>query len=418
MLVFTDANSETFIPNGFLAIPRKNVDRVRLETAVPPVFGKEEIMKHVLLSFSLIICLAGFVFAEGTPEQEGASAPAAQTSPEMRTIIDMAGNSITIPAEGATFGIFGGPISQIPAVLGVTDSVVAVTKGAQMMEFMRTIDPTIETKPAPRSTNGNINVEELMIADPDCVIAFDVDGNIVKEQTDIQVIFLTGTMQDGFEELKEEALFFGDVFMQPDRAKTYVDYLDETLDLLETRLGSIPKEKKIKVFIGEGPTHLATLGGDTFISQWLDAAGMRNAVFEVDTAGGHQEGLHSGFLEISMEQVILSNPDIIIIDTGKSEELYEDPKWQEISAIKNRQVYRVPTGVFLWSRPSLESAVTYPLWLAYKAYPELFADRSLADRYKDFYKTIFSYEPDDETVSRIINGQMGKVVFGQIDKKR
>lgn len=332
---------------------------------------------------------------------------------ESRQVTDMTGRNISIPAKAATFGVFGGPISQIPYMLGAQDSVVAVTKGAQMMELMNLMDPTLKTKPAPRTTNGNVNIETLLAANPDCVIAFDVDGRIVEKHTEIPVIFLSGNMGAAFDELREEVRFFGEVFQKNERATRYVTYLDKTLKMIKERIGDIPVEKRKKIFVGEGSSHLQTLGGDTFITKWMDAAMCRNAILDVNTTVGQHEGMHTGFMEISMEQVIQSNPDMIIIDRGKPADLKQDSRWQEIKAVKENRVYMVPSGVFLWSRPSAESAVLYPLWMAFKAYPEHFADLSYRDELKRFYREIFEYEISDQQADKIENGKMGRVLFGQ-----
>ncbi|MDN7011589.1 Fe3+-hydroxamate ABC transporter substrate-binding protein [Methanoculleus sp. FWC-SCC3] len=340
------------------------------------------------------------------------------TTPEdpaaTRTITDMEGNQITLPAKGATFGVFGGPISQVPYLLGANASIVAVTKGPQMMEMMQEMDPGIIDKPAPRTTNGNVNIEELLVANPDCVIAFDVDGKIVESHTDIPVIYLSGTMGDGFDEMRREIAFMGEVFGKPDRAQAYIDYLDGTLAFLRERTGDIPDDERATVFLGEGVSHLQTLGGDTFFAEWTEAAGCRNAVAGIETTLGQQEGMHTGINEISMEQVLAVDPDIIIIDTGSPTELKDDSRWKELGAVKEGRVYKEPTGVFLWSRPSAESAVLYPLWLAYNAYPDRFEDVPLTDRVKDFYAEIFEFPITDAQAQKVIDGTYGSVTFGQV----
>lgn len=331
-----------------------------------------------------------------------------------RMITDMAGNQVVLPIEGATFGVFGGPISQVPYLLGANASITAVTKGPQMMEMMQEMDPDIIKKPAPRTTNGNINIEELLVTNPDCVIAFDVDGEIVESHTDIPVIYLSGTMSDGFEEMCQEITFMGEVFGKPERAQAYIDYLDETLTFLRDRTADIPKDERVTVYLGEGVSHLQTLGGDTFFTEWADAAGCINAVSAIETTQGQQEGMHTGINEISMEQVLAVNPGIIIIDTGSPADLANDSRWKELTAVKEGRVYKEPTGLFLWSRPSAESAVLYPLWIAYKAYPDRFDDVPLTDRVKDFYAEIFGFTITDAQAQKVISGTYGSVTFGQV----
>lgn len=367
-------------------------------------------MRRVSFVFCMLILAAGLLCCgctTTTSEDQGAA-------PGTRTITDMEGNQIVLPSEGATFGVFGGPISQVPYLLGANASVTAVTKGPQMMEMMQEMDPGIVNKPAPRTTNGNVNIEELLVTNPGCVIAFDVDGEIVESHTDIPVIYLSGTMSDGFDEMRREIVFMGEVFQKPERAQAYINYLDDTLAFLRERTADIPEDERVTVFLGEGVSHLQTLGGDTFFTEWTDAAGCKNAVSAIETTQGQQEGMHSGINEISMEQVLAVDPYIIIIDTGRPADLAADARWKELRAVKEGRVYKEPTGLFLWSRPSAESAVLYPLWLAYAAYPDRFDDVPLTDRVKDFYAEIFGYTISDEQAQKVIDGTYGSVTFGQV----
>jgi iron complex transport system substrate-binding protein len=111
-----------------------------------------------------------------------------------------------------------------------------------------------------------------------------------------------------------------------------------------------------------------------------------------------------------MEQVLKWNPDIIVIDTGSPEDVYNDPKWASIKAVQKRQVYRQPNGVFVWNRPTAESAVLHPLWMAKTAYPDRFSDISMTDEVRKFYREIFSYELTDEQANKILSGEYASAI--------
>ena len=362
----------------------------------------------IVVLFAFVIA-ASAAFAGGTQEAApAAAAPAATGStadgPTTRVVTDMKGNSIELPEVNTKYAVLGGPISLAPYLFGVQDDVVAVTKGPQKMKMMQLMDPSIINKPAPRTTNGNVNIEELLLTDPDCVISFEVDGQIVEDHTDIPVIYLTGSMGDGFAAMKNETAFFGEVFQNPEKAVKYCKYLDDTLAFIDDRLKDVKKEDMASVYLGEGINHLAILGGDTFMNEWLAAAHCTNASYDIETAAGKNEGLHSGFKEISMEQVLEADPEIIIINEGAPEELTDDARWREIRAVKDGRVYMAPAGLFIWSRPSIESAVLYPLWLAYFAYPQYFKDISLEEEYIKFYKAMFDFSIDEKLAEAVITG--------------
>jgi iron complex transport system substrate-binding protein len=166
----------------------------------------------------------------------------------------------------------------------------------------------------------------------------------------------------------------------------------------------IPKDKRKIVFNGYSSNHLVTLGGDTFMQQHIELAGCRNAA-ETIRSSGMKEGLHTGLAEISMEKVLEWNPDILVIDFGSDAELYAAPKWKSINAVKTRKIFKQPIGVFIWDRPTAESAVLHPLWLAKIAYPELFADIDMAQEIKKFYQEIMSFNLTAEQIDAILSAK-------------
>jgi iron complex transport system substrate-binding protein len=85
------------------------------------------------------------------------------------------------------------------------------------------------------------------------------------------------------------------------------------------------------------------------------------------------------------------DPNLLVIDSGKPEELYSNPRWKKIKAVRNREVSKQPMGIFIWDLPNTESAVLYPLWLAKTAYPECFKDVDMVREVKRFYGEIISF---------------------------
>jgi iron complex transport system substrate-binding protein len=81
------------------------------------------------------------------------------------------------------------------------------------------MDPSIKDLVAPRSVSGQVNVEELIVADPQLVIAGDLDGSLVEKKTRIPVAFLKSDMNQSAEMLKQEIRFYGMVFGKQARAE-------------------------------------------------------------------------------------------------------------------------------------------------------------------------------------------------------
>ena len=358
-----------------------------------------------------ISCLAaGLLLVQSVAHTAG------EVGEKTRWITDMTGRQVQVAAPLTRVALFGGPTGQVVYILGARSQVCAVTSSFKGSELVNAFDPTVKTLPAPRSTSGHINVEEMLLADPQLVIAGTLDGSIVEKKTKIPVAYTESTMNEDSGSLKREIRFYAAVFQKEARGEKYIAYLDRTIAFLRSRTRAIPADKRKKVFNGYSQSHLVTLGGDTFMHERILTAGCIDATAAIATAGV-KEGLHMGLSEISMEKVLGWDPDILIIDFGKPEDLYKDQKWKNVRAVRNRQVFRQPVGVFIWDRPTAEAAVLYPLWLAKIAYPEYFRDVELMKEVKRFYHECMSFDLSDAQARALLDGSFG-IAFNNTPGKR
>jgi iron complex transport system substrate-binding protein len=336
-------------------------------------------------------------------------------APKTRVITDMRGRKIEVPVPLTKVALFGGPTGQIAYILGASDRLCAVSKALKASEMLRLIDPSIRKLPGPRGASGNINIEELLLSGPQLVIAGDLDGSIVEKKTRIPVAYLESGMKRGFELLKEEIRFYGTVFQEDARAERYIGYLEKTVAFLRSRTADIPREGRKVVYNGYGPNRLVTLGGDSFMNERIETAGCRNAA-EAILTGSKKEGLHVGLVEVSMEQVLVWNPDIMVIEFGDPGDLSREGAWQAVKAVRQRRIYREPIGIFIWSRPTAESAALHPLWLAKTAYPERFRDLDLRREVKKFYRETMSFELTDDQADKVVDAEFD-VKFGPLQRE-
>jgi iron complex transport system substrate-binding protein len=361
---------------------------------------------------SLVLCLVAILLPLTAIAETGQSTKSRKT----RWITDMNGRKIEVPDPLTRVALFGGPTGQIAYILGARSQLCAVTSTLKGSELINTFDPTIKDLPGPRTTSGQINIEELLMSNPQLVIAGNLDGSIVEKKTKIPVAYTESTMNHGFDLLRSEIRFYASVFQKEARGERYIAYLDKNIAFLQSRTKLIPADKRKKVFNGYGPSHLVTLGGDTFMHERILTAGCLDATADITTCGV-KEGLHSGLSEMSMERVLGWNPDVLIIDSGKPKELYADPRWKNIKAVRYRQVFKQPVGIFIWDRPTAESAILYPLWLAKTVYPKYFRDVDTAREVKRFYSEIMSFDLSDAQAKALLSGSFG-IKFGVTHGRR
>ena len=204
----------------------------------------------------------------------------------------MLGRKVEVPEPLTRVALLGGPTGQIAYILGARGQLCAVTKSLKTSELIKIMDPSVAQLAAPRSVSGQVNLEELLAADPQLVIAGDLDGSLVEKKTRIPVAYFQSSMEQTFDEMAEEVRFYGRVFHKEARAEKYAQYLRRTVDLIQSRVKDIPNEKRKVVFNGYSSNHLVTLGGDTFMQKHIELAGCRNAAEKLRSTRNQRRVAH------------------------------------------------------------------------------------------------------------------------------
>jgi iron complex transport system substrate-binding protein len=82
--------------------------------------------------------------------------------------------------------------------------------------------------------------------------------------------------------------------------------------------------------------------------------------------------LTGGKIDVSPEQVLVWNPDVIILTSYTQDtvsDVLANPKLQNVAAVRNHRVYVMPKYVVSWDMPVPESFLG-TMWLAHKLYPD------------------------------------------------
>ena len=107
--------------------------------------------------------------------------------------------------------------------------------------------------------------------------------------------------------------------------------------------------------------------------------------------------------EVSAEQVLAWQPDIIILGPGSGD--WQTSAWAglfaSLKAVKNGKVVQNPSGVFPWDRYGTESALQIQ-WAAKLFHPQRFANVDLVSVTRDFYQRFFDYPLNEKEAGRIL----------------
>jgi iron complex transport system substrate-binding protein len=282
-------------------------------------------------------------------------------------------------------------------MLGGADKIVATTVQAQRQPWLRRLYPRIEQVPAAFNAAGDPNIETLIGARPD-VILMAYDGTLPKwsaavEAYHVPIVMMPNTSLAG---LKETARITGEVLGASEAriAADYVRYFDANIRQVTDITGKLDVAQRPKVLHTASAGILTVDGQGTVIDDWIRVAGGINAA---DVNGNGRP--------VTMEQIAAWDPDVIIVGTAPNQQnrqaILDDPRWRQIKAVKNGQVFANPSGAYLWDRHSAEAALQV-LWAAKTLHPELFKALDIKRATIQFYDKYFHYSLTDAEYDSIL----------------
>ncbi len=176
------------------------------------------------------------------------------------------------------------------------------------------------------------DLEKIISLEPDVVIAttFTEEGIAKLDAAGIPVVVLheEGTV-DGVYVMIED---MGNIVNQNQTAATIIEDMKTTIADVQDKTKELEKPTVYYV-VGYGEYGDYTAGGDTFVGGMLEIAGGDNIAKDI-----------SGW-NISLEKIIESDPDIIIISEWMKDDFVNAPNYSELSAVKNGKVYTMDVNM-------------------------------------------------------------------------
>jgi iron complex transport system substrate-binding protein len=254
-------------------------------------------------------------------------------------------------------------------------------------------------------TSGS--VEEIIKLNPDIVLMSDEISPSVIDKADklqaqikIPVVLLEMNMF-GY---KKNLTFLGDLLSKKQKADELIDFVKNYLDQIQERDKHIPEKERIKVYYAEGPDGLSTDPSGSKHSQILDFIGAVN-VAKVGIIQG------KGLSVVSMEQVMVWEPSVILTWTGGAESLVTyrfvltDPLWAKIKAVKNHQVYQIPWLPFGWfDRPPGTNRILGTIWTANVLYPKIF-NFDMIKISQEYFRKFYHFNLSEAEATKLLNPQ-------------
>jgi iron complex transport system substrate-binding protein len=353
-------------------------------------------VKHQLnkVFFGLVLSLVLIVTLVGC-------APTAATTPEptARTITDMYGRQVTVPAQIDRV-LATGPIEMQIVYLLAPDKLAGLAftfngKPAYAPEKYTSL-PVVGGWFGTQTGN----YETFIAAGPDIVLEGSQTA-IDERQEKLGPIPVVGVNPGNYlTEYEAEITFLGDLLGVPEKAESLLAYYRDAMKYVDGIVSGIPESEKVKVYYAEGKDGFNTDPVGSMHTMLLEFCGGIN-VADVAIKQGY------GMAETSLEQVLLWDPDMIIIGRGSQTTLYQtvttDTKWGQLKAVQDKKVYLRPDNPLSWfDGPPGVCQIVGMYWMVNKLYPDKTQNLDLKAKVKEFYTNFLHYDLTDDEVSKLL----------------
>jgi len=331
-----------------------------------------------------------------------AGASAAFLAPRLTravTVTDATGRALAVPERVARVFPAGPPAAILLYTLA-PDLLLGWPR-ANRPEECDYMLPDICTRPEVGRITGRgntANLESVIALKPDLILdvgstatTFVSLAERVQEQTNIPYALLDGR----FDAVAATYRKLGELIGRQTDAEKLARYADDTFKTINGRVGAVPPASRPRVYYARGPRGLVTGLGGSINVETIE-------MLAQNVAGGTAGGLAN----VSIEQVLLWNPDVIItIDQDFAASVRNDPAWTAVKAVRDDRVHLSPKMPFGWVDfpPSVNRLIGL-WWLAKILYPEKFPEdmRALT---RDFYTVFYHRTPSDAQIDHVLAGR-------------
>jgi iron complex transport system substrate-binding protein len=252
-------------------------------------------------------------------------------------------------------------VSHVPSI---TETLFALGLGDRVVGVSDYCDYPEEAKLKPSVGNYyNPSIEPIVALEPDLVLT-DGHSESIKGLEALGITFFVIDPKDIDGILKDIELL-GKITGVEREAKALVSEMNGSLAQVVSLAEGAPKVRVFYVFDATDLNNPWTAGPGSFVDALITMAGGENIAAQAPGA----------WVQFSIEQLVSSDPEIIMIDTihgtaiVSEEELRAHPAWREITAVKQGRIYTVDGDLVNRSGPRIVEGLEE---IAKIIHPELF----------------------------------------------
>lgn len=339
--------------------------------------------------------------ASGSPPAESPTAGSNRsTDAPGITVTDQRGKTVT----------FARPVARVVTIpMPAASLLVAVDRSAEHLSAMHnaswvamrdgimgTMFPRALDLPHEIATQDfTANVESVRALNPDVVIQWS-DAQLVEplENAGLSVLGLRNSGKQ--EDVDAWVAMFAAILGKPERATEMKARSDQELAEVRSVAAGRGSPGPSIVYFNRFSGGLKAAAADTYNDFYIKLVGGTNPATGQDPLPG------SGMVGLDVEQVLRWNPEVILLgnfDQAMPRDIYSDPVWQDVSAVRSRRVYKVPLGGYRWDPPGQESPLMWH-WLSDIAFPQ--TRSGLRGKATDYFQFLYNHALTQDELDRIL----------------
>ena len=349
-------------------------------------------MRLVKKYLALILILAlvlGLCACSNTAKQD-------ENSSEVRTVTDMSGTEVKVPATVDKYAVAWAGITDIVAMYDGVNHLVAYPEKSTSFSMYTNMYPDLKDKIC--LPDEGISAEAVLESGAQVVfLKGSDDESLVNKLRESGVAVIDCEFKDyeGLEKVvKLLAYVFGTKEAQA-KANEYCKYLDSSVEYVNSKTENLEEDDRVSAIVIKDTKNYSAYGSTRYTGKWVEMCGANYSMVNEDAYAN---------VNLTQEQILEYNPDFIFFAMPEqADKFLEDSTWKELKAVKEGNVFNIPSGLNTWSNSGAESALIFK-WAFAKMYPSL-SDDFDAKIVTSYYKTFYNFDISAEDIQKTLSSE-------------
>ncbi len=288
------------------------------------------------------------------------------------------------------------PAAHIVSALKMEKYLVGIHNKATAVPLFQNLREDLHRIPVVGDKVG-INLESILKLDPTLVILYPGNTGLQTQKRLEELgikseIVQVESIQEIQNSLNKVAKYLG----AEKNAQNTIQEMERICRLLQDCTSGMEDSTRNSVYISSSVNFFTTHSHEMLQHEMILKAGLRDA----------SSISYGGWVNVSVEQLMLWNPDIIVISGSAPftvESILNNPRLAGLKAVQSQKVYRMPESrICVWDFPGPD-VVLGMLWLSRLAYPEKFQNISWEKELENYYQKV--YNVSYEKITKKLNGK-------------